>query len=89
MLHTSTCYVAGDRTGHIEEVNPLTHPFPKAKDLAVTKCTCRLVAHKCDRPLEVCLQVDNAASYAVLPIRDDPILHESYSWQALRSSDTT
>jgi long-chain acyl-CoA synthetase len=35
MLHTSTCYVAGDRTGQVDEVNPLTHPFPKAGDLAV------------------------------------------------------
>lgn len=36
-----------------------------AENLAVTKCTCRLVAHKCDRTLEACLQVNNAASYAV------------------------
>jgi Pyruvate/2-oxoacid:ferredoxin oxidoreductase delta subunit len=36
-----------------------------AKKLAVTKCTCRLVAHKCDRTLEACLQVNNAASYAI------------------------
>jgi len=28
-MHTSTCYVAGDRTGQIEEVHPLEHPFPK------------------------------------------------------------
>ena len=37
----------------------------KAREVAVTKCTCRLVAHKCDRTLEACLQVDNAAAYAV------------------------
>ncbi len=36
-----------------------------AKRLAVTKCTCRLTAHKCDRPLEACIQVNNAAAYAV------------------------
>jgi Pyruvate/2-oxoacid:ferredoxin oxidoreductase delta subunit len=36
-----------------------------ADNLAVTKCTCRLVAHKCDRTLEACLQVNNAASYAI------------------------
>lgn len=36
-----------------------------AKRLAVTKCTCRLVAHKCDRTLEACIQVNNAASYAI------------------------
>lgn len=34
-LHTSTCYVAGDRTGQVEEVDPLSFPFPKADTLAV------------------------------------------------------
>jgi len=37
----------------------------KAKTLAVTKCTCRLTAHKCDRPLEACLQVNKAAAYSI------------------------
>ncbi|HNC99813.1 MAG TPA: SDR family oxidoreductase, partial [Myxococcota bacterium] len=32
-LHTSTCYVAGDRTGQVEEVNPQLQPFPKAAKL--------------------------------------------------------
>jgi len=32
-LHTSTCYVAGDRTGQVDEVNPLKFPFPKADEL--------------------------------------------------------
>ena len=36
-----------------------------SKKLAVTKCTCRLIAHKCDRTLEACIQVNNAASYAI------------------------
>ena len=36
-----------------------------AEKLAATKCTCRLVAHKCDRTLEACIQVNNAASYAI------------------------
>lgn len=36
-----------------------------SKNLAVTKCTCRLIAHKCDRTLEACIQVNNAASYAI------------------------
>lgn len=30
MMHTSTCYVAGDRTGQVDEVDPKTYPFPKA-----------------------------------------------------------
>ncbi|MCU0580564.1 MAG: 4Fe-4S binding protein [Desulfobacterota bacterium] len=37
----------------------------KAQTLAVTKCTCRLTAHKCDRPLEACLQVNKAAAYSI------------------------
>jgi Pyruvate/2-oxoacid:ferredoxin oxidoreductase delta subunit len=37
----------------------------QAKTLAVTKCTCRLTAHKCDRPLEACLQVNRAAQYSI------------------------
>ncbi|MBU1274152.1 MAG: 4Fe-4S binding protein [Proteobacteria bacterium] len=37
----------------------------KAKSLAVTKCTCRLSMRKCDRPLEVCLQLDGAADYSL------------------------
>ena len=36
-----------------------------ADTVAVTKCTCRLIAHKCDMPLEVCLQVNNAAKYTI------------------------
>ena len=36
-----------------------------AQILAVTECTCRKIAHKCDKPLEVCLQVNNAARYTL------------------------
>lgn len=36
-----------------------------AEVLAVTRCTCRVIAHKCDNPVEVCLQVDNAARYTI------------------------
>jgi long-chain acyl-CoA synthetase len=33
LLHTSTCFVAGDRTGNVEEVDPRKHPFPRADEL--------------------------------------------------------
>lgn len=33
LLHTSTCYVAGDRTGFIHETDPREHPFPRAGEL--------------------------------------------------------
>ena len=36
-----------------------------ARELAVTKCTCRLRSQKCDHMLEACMQIDNAASYAI------------------------
>ena len=32
-LHTSTAYVAGDRTGQVDEVEPRDHPFPRAAEL--------------------------------------------------------
>jgi len=34
-MHTSTCYVAGDRTGQIYEIPPKEFPFPKAEKLDV------------------------------------------------------
>ncbi len=36
-----------------------------AEKIAVTKCTCRVIAHKCDSPLEVCLQIGKGAAYAI------------------------
>lgn len=32
-VHTSTAYVAGGRTGQVDEVDPRAHPFPKANEL--------------------------------------------------------
>ena len=36
-----------------------------AEILAVTKCTCKLTAQKCDTILECCLQLNNSARYAI------------------------
>lgn len=36
-----------------------------ARRLAVTACTCRLTAKKCKSPVEVCLQLNRAAEYAI------------------------
>ena len=33
ILHTSTCYVAGYRSGRVEEVDPRDDPFPKFRDM--------------------------------------------------------
>jgi Pyruvate/2-oxoacid:ferredoxin oxidoreductase delta subunit len=57
--------VAVQAKTHILDFESVRDIVNKAKVLAVTKCTCRLTAHKCDRPLETCIQVNNAASYAL------------------------
>ena len=36
-----------------------------AEEIAVANCPCGVIAHKCDKPLEVCLQVNNAARYTL------------------------
>ncbi|MDA8141896.1 MAG: 4Fe-4S binding protein [Desulfobacteraceae bacterium] len=36
-----------------------------AKTLSVTKCSCRVISGDCDKPLEVCMQVDRAAEYNI------------------------
>lgn len=36
-----------------------------AKTISLTKCTCRLTAQKCDKPLEACLQINRGAEYNI------------------------
>lgn len=36
-----------------------------ARILAVTKCSCRVIDGSCGKPVEVCVQVDKAADYAI------------------------
>jgi NAD-dependent dihydropyrimidine dehydrogenase PreA subunit len=36
-----------------------------AKNLAVTKCTCRVVDGSCEKPIEVCIQINRSADYAL------------------------
>ncbi len=36
-----------------------------ARRLAVTRCSCRVIDGACGQPLEVCLQIDRAADYAI------------------------
>lgn len=36
-----------------------------ARNLAVTKCSCRAVYGECGKPLDVCIQVNRAADYAI------------------------
>ena len=54
-------------TGKVQALAPenVRDIIASANRLAVTKCTCRLTMHKCDAPLEVCLQINRAADYTV------------------------
>jgi Pyruvate/2-oxoacid:ferredoxin oxidoreductase delta subunit len=36
-----------------------------ASVIAVTNCPCRMIMHKCDKPVEVCLQLNKGAEYAI------------------------
>jgi len=36
-----------------------------ARNIAVTKCSCRAIDGACGKPVEVCLQLDRAADYAI------------------------
>jgi NAD-dependent dihydropyrimidine dehydrogenase PreA subunit len=36
-----------------------------SEPIAVTNCTCRLIAGKCDKPVEICLQVGKAGAYSI------------------------
>jgi ferredoxin len=46
----------------LEDVGEIVN---QARNLAVTPCTCRMVDGKCGKPVEVCIQVNRAADYAL------------------------
>src|SRR4030042_1985301 len=52
-------------TTHILAFEDIREIIENAKTLAVTKCTCRLTAHKCNKELEACLQINRAADYSL------------------------
>ena len=58
--------VSIDAKAAILDFESVAEIVAKASKLAVTKCTCRLSMRNCDRPLEVCLQVNRAADYNLL-----------------------
>jgi NAD-dependent dihydropyrimidine dehydrogenase PreA subunit len=50
---------------HILDSESVSEIVKRADHLAVTNCTCRLTAKKCNHPLEACIQVNNAALYSI------------------------
>lgn len=57
--------VAVPARSQILDFESLSEIIGSSSNLAVTKCTCRLSMGKCDRPIEVCLQVNRAADYTL------------------------
>ncbi len=49
----------------ILDMDSVNNIIASSETLAVTKCTCRVIANKCDKPLEACIQVGNAAKYTI------------------------
>jgi Pyruvate/2-oxoacid:ferredoxin oxidoreductase delta subunit len=50
---------------HVLAYEDVEEIINSSKSLSVTKCTCRLTAHKCDKQLEACLQINRAADYSL------------------------
>jgi len=51
--------------GQILAQDDVKRMIETASRIAVTRCTCRVIAHKCDSPVEICLQINRAADYTV------------------------
>ncbi len=43
----------------------IRHIVTHARNLAVTPCSCRVIDGRCGKPVEVCVQIDKAADYAL------------------------
>jgi len=52
-------------TTHVLAFEDIRSIVENARSLAVTNCTCRLIARKCDKQLEACIQVNRAADYSL------------------------
>jgi len=50
---------------HVLAFEDIKEIVEKAKTISLTKCTCRLSARKCDKPLEACIQIDRGAEYNI------------------------
>lgn len=83
LLHTSTCFVAGGRTGIVEEEDPRLHPFPRAGELER--------AHwDPDREISECLSIiEQAKQRADDAFRQSHFLYQARSNLLARHEPTT
>ena len=54
-----------EQTSQVMAFEDLKELVDGAKTLAVTKCSCRAIDGACGLPIDVCIQVDRAADYAI------------------------
>ncbi len=54
-----------DAETRVMSFDDITKAVDDAYNLAVTKCSCRVVHGECGYPIDVCIQVDKAADYAI------------------------
>jgi ferredoxin/DNA-binding transcriptional ArsR family regulator len=54
-----------EQTSQVMAFEDLRELVEDAKTLAVTKCSCRAIDGACGLPIDVCIQVDRAAEYAI------------------------
>ncbi len=50
---------------HVLAFEDIREIVETSRTRAVAKCTCRLTAHKCDKKLEACIQINRAAEYSI------------------------
>lgn len=51
--------------GRILAFDDIRQVVENARNLAVTPCSCRVIDGSCGKPVEVCVQIDKAADYAI------------------------
>ncbi len=62
IVPVETALEAKNQILHYENVREIIN---NATKVAVTKCTCRVVDGKCGLPVEMCIQINRAADYAI------------------------
>jgi len=75
--------VAVEPASQIMVYDDVRNQLQAARSIAVTKCSCRVVDGACGKPVEVCIQLDRAAEYAVERGTGRPLTRD----QALRMLD--
>src|SRR4029079_10051596 len=83
-FHTSTCYVAGDRTGQVDEIDPRERPFPKAAESAEARVGLEVSHWDPDREIAECVDLVESARHRA----EDAFRHSTFHAAAQTELDT-